>query len=691
MLRYGKHAPTERQQMPPTPAPSMIAPMTSLPEESPPRRSWWLLAGVLMLIYLAVRLPGLMSLPIFGDEAIYLRWAQFARDGDLFRSLIDPKPPLHFWLIGSFLWTSDDPLKVARVISVGAGMFTIPLLLALCTSLDALIRQPRANFASRDRRHNEPVPPSGRIVGLVASVLMIFCPFLAFYQRLALADALVVLENVAILWLGLTLAQHALACSQAADPAPNPNRKSEIENQKSFPWGPVIAMGLAMGLALLTRQIVSYIFPLIAVWGFLLLRWNEPNRWRVVGRFAACLGAATVIALALWSPFFLGLPAGYHQDREPDQPITSASVLTEVRNRILYQSNFAPAGGLAQRLRQIGENAKRVFIPITPPNAPRHADYISGWLWVYLTPGVYLICLLGACWIVLRRQWRLLLFLLGWFSLLIGPLILLGTVSFSRYALTGVLPLLVIGAYAVVDFLGWVLQTSNSKSLTWASAAILAAALLLLPLRDLRLQAAQWQDQTLVGGTGVASDRYQYITGWTAGLGAQEAADFIKEMSRDRKVVVITQAGVWGNPADALWAYLENRSHLLLFCVDVHEKPADQRTPPSTDDPYVTPILQRGSHGGYLLRRRKWSYLPPEEFRLPAGAWVVVAVNDPVHAAGGMPATDYLRRWQSGEVTQTQSFPDPPLVSRDQHGEQVLLWIVGVVGEDGAILSLPPS
>ena len=83
----------------------------------------------LAVLYLILRLPGLMDLPIFGDEAIYLRWAQLAGAGHPWVSLADPKPPLHFWLLSLVIRMGDDPLLPARLLSVLAGLVSVGLML----------------------------------------------------------------------------------------------------------------------------------------------------------------------------------------------------------------------------------------------------------------------------------------------------------------------------------------------------------------------------------------------------------------------------------------------------------------------------------------------------------------------------------------------------------------------------------
>lgn len=120
------------------------------------------------LFFLFFRLYNLTIIPIFADEAIYLHWAQLAWHdaSQRFISLSDGKPPLHTWLLIPFLKIFKDPLLGGRLLSVSSGFFSF-LGLGLIS---------RKLFAKN----------MARIVLFLTS----FCPFLVFYDRLALADSL---------------------------------------------------------------------------------------------------------------------------------------------------------------------------------------------------------------------------------------------------------------------------------------------------------------------------------------------------------------------------------------------------------------------------------------------------------------------------------------------------------------------
>ena len=79
-------------------------------------------------LYLITRFAYLTRLPVFADEAIYIRWAQLGLnepDKYLLLSMLDGKPPLHNWLIKPFLFIFKDPLFAGRFLSVLAGGATI--------------------------------------------------------------------------------------------------------------------------------------------------------------------------------------------------------------------------------------------------------------------------------------------------------------------------------------------------------------------------------------------------------------------------------------------------------------------------------------------------------------------------------------------------------------------------------------
>jgi len=128
-----------------------------------------ILLVVLILGYFLTRLLGLTKIPVFCDEAIYIRWAQIMRSVTSLRfiPLSDGKQPLFMWLVMPSLKLFSDPLVAGRMISVLAGLGTMIGVGVLCFVL----------FKKKE-------------ISLFASILYLISPFCFFFDRMALADGL---------------------------------------------------------------------------------------------------------------------------------------------------------------------------------------------------------------------------------------------------------------------------------------------------------------------------------------------------------------------------------------------------------------------------------------------------------------------------------------------------------------------
>ena len=130
------------------------------------------------------RLFNLTVLPIFADEAIYLRWAQVMRAEPTLRflPLSDGKQPLYMWLVMVALRFNLDPLVIGRLVSVTAGFGTW-LGVMFVTWLVA--HEKRA--------------------AIFAGWLYAIVPYFVFYDRLALVDSLLAMLTVWFVSLSLIL------------------------------------------------------------------------------------------------------------------------------------------------------------------------------------------------------------------------------------------------------------------------------------------------------------------------------------------------------------------------------------------------------------------------------------------------------------------------------------------------------
>ncbi len=179
----------------------------------------WLLVGA----YLASRFSGLTSLPVFADEAIYIRWAQLIVHEPsryAFFSLNDGKPPLFIWSLLPALSVISDPLWAARAVSALIGLGQLFL-------SDWLIRQFRG----------------GPLARLAAALTIIIAPFWFFHHRMALVDGL--------LTLGLTLSLVGL---------------TKLHFRPGI--GGLILTGIGWGLALWTKTPALFFAPIFVLFAF---------------------------------------------------------------------------------------------------------------------------------------------------------------------------------------------------------------------------------------------------------------------------------------------------------------------------------------------------------------------------------------------------------------------------------------
>ena len=122
------------------------------------------------IIYFLLRLIFLDRMPLFTDEAIYIRWSQIALQDSSWRfiSLTDGKQPMYVWFAMFFLKLVTDPLIAGRLVSVVSGLFTLIGLWFLTYEL----------FKSKK-------------IAFMSSILYVFYPFAQVLDRMALYDSLV--------------------------------------------------------------------------------------------------------------------------------------------------------------------------------------------------------------------------------------------------------------------------------------------------------------------------------------------------------------------------------------------------------------------------------------------------------------------------------------------------------------------
>jgi len=142
---------------------------------------------LISIIYIISRIFNLLHLPIFTDEAIYIRWAQIAQNDAAWRfiSLTDGKQPSFIWAQLVTQKIFYDPLVAGRMVSVFAGFGTLIGVFVLTQVLF-----------------------SNKKMSLLASFLYLIFPFALVYDRLAIYDSMVAMFFVWSLVFGVLLIKH---------------------------------------------------------------------------------------------------------------------------------------------------------------------------------------------------------------------------------------------------------------------------------------------------------------------------------------------------------------------------------------------------------------------------------------------------------------------------------------------------
>lgn len=221
-----------------------------------------LIGLVLIILFFASRLINLTALPIFTDEAIYLRWAQIAKNDANWRfiSLTDGKQPLYVWLAMIAMKVISDPLVAGRVVSVFCGllgMFFIGLLTW------EIFKSKKAAF--------------------LASLLYLVYPSALFYDRMALMDGLLAVMTIVTLYLEILLV-------------------------KKIRLDLALLTGMAMGATMLVKTsgfFTLYLAPLLILFfDFSQKKWmGKFSKLVLLGTISAVLSQVYYSVLRL-SPFF---------------------------------------------------------------------------------------------------------------------------------------------------------------------------------------------------------------------------------------------------------------------------------------------------------------------------------------------------------------------------------------------------
>jgi hypothetical protein len=221
----------------------------------------WAIAIFLFAIvsFFFFRLSKLNNIPVFVDEAIYVRWSQVMKSEATLRFIpqTDGKQPLFMWATIPFFKISSDPLIAGRLVSVAAGFGALLGIAFLSYILfgDLLI----ASFSV-----------------LVYALI----PYTIFFDRMALVDSMLAMFGVWSLGLSVLFA-----------------KTGKLEH--------AMFLGFAIGGGLLTKSPAIFFY----VWTCLSLVFSyrpKGDRLRSIGNLLIGLFAAVIISQVMYGVLRLG-------------------------------------------------------------------------------------------------------------------------------------------------------------------------------------------------------------------------------------------------------------------------------------------------------------------------------------------------------------------------------------------------
>ncbi len=253
------------------------------------KKLWIIIVSILAVAaFFFFRFSKLNNIPVFVDEAIYVRWSQVMKAESSLRFLpqTDGKQPLFMWTTIPFFKISPDPLVAGRLVSVASGFGSflgIGFLVWLIFG-DLLV------------------------VSLSMLVYAIL-PFSVFFDRMALADSMLAMFGIWSLAFSILFAK---------------TRKLDH----------AMLLGFAIGGGLLTKSpaIIFYVWLALS-----LLFFSKPKESKIhsFGNLIICLFAVVVISQMMYGILRLGPAFNMIGARNQDYLFTWKEVLSHPFNPLI--------------------------------------------------------------------------------------------------------------------------------------------------------------------------------------------------------------------------------------------------------------------------------------------------------------------------------------------------------------------
>ncbi|MEX2007780.1 MAG: glycosyltransferase family 39 protein [Candidatus Levyibacteriota bacterium] len=484
-------------------------------------------AILLVSSYLFLRLYNIMSLPLFTDESIYVRWSQIARYDASWRfiSLTDGKQPSFVWLTMTVMRFIEDPLLAGRLVSVLAGLVTMIGLYFLG----------RALFKNK-------------WIGIISSFLYLIFPMALVYDRMALYDSLVGTFMVWSLYFCVLLV-------------------------RTVRLDVALILGMIIGGGMLTKTSAFFSAPLLFA-TYLIFDWKQKANMRLfklIGLSLLSVGMAFgFYSILRLSPFYhiindknslfayplnewLQHPTLYFISNLRGLFDWTLTYLTPPVFMIIIAS-FIVAGRWTRKDLMAFVKISSPFIAIILVlNVLNTLRYLKtpGVEIQTLLPYVFFTLMFIVIWISIVRKhdfWKEKIVLFLWFIVPFVYLAFFGRTLYPRFIFFMLLPLLPLAAFSIFGLFGFI-----------KNKAILFMVILLIIAMSL------YSNFFIVTNIAAApiprSDYEQYINNWPAGGGTEEIISYLKGESKKGKIYVASLGTFGSLPTYAVEIYLgDNRN-----------------------------------------------------------------------------------------------------------------------------------
>ncbi len=242
-----------------------------------------------VVVFFALRLPSITRIPVFVDEAIYIRWSQVMRNEPSLRflPLSDGKQPLFMWATMPSLKIFHDPLVAGRMVSVFAGLLSFAAIAFLVY-----------------------IVTNNLFLAALSTLIYALLPFSVFFDRLALADSLLSAFGLWSLGLGILLV-----------------KKTRLDL--------ALLLGFALGFGLITKSPAIFFY----LWQpFLFLAFFDFKSTQVKKRLLKLLGAwlvALIISQGIYNILRLGTNFNLIGTRNQDYLFSVSEVIRHPLNPLV--------------------------------------------------------------------------------------------------------------------------------------------------------------------------------------------------------------------------------------------------------------------------------------------------------------------------------------------------------------------